>query len=229
MVHKLREDSWPDVGSAVKDPVTPHRKRDPAIVDTEEQDDDPEPEAVQQKVRNAMTNSKVLSVALPSTGGRGGRGRGGRGRGRGRGRNATETPPPKDEGLEDKDMEEEDEEAMQELDAEDDAPVVKKRPASKVLKKPAAKATKTEAVCKEKTEEEGEVEEQRRINLCAIRAIEREDFWMRVPYQNAAFYVTPVDERNLLKMNKKFSASFEKNKSGGVTITWGTNGGFRAA
>ncbi|OLQ13715.1 hypothetical protein AK812_SmicGene2205 [Symbiodinium microadriaticum] len=35
------EDSWPDVGSAVKDPVTPHRKRDPAIVDTEEQDDDP--------------------------------------------------------------------------------------------------------------------------------------------------------------------------------------------
>ena len=42
-------------------------------------------------------------------------------------------------------MEEEDEEAMQELDAEDDAPVVKKRPASKVLKKPAAKATKTEA------------------------------------------------------------------------------------
>ena len=49
---------------------------------------------VQQKVRNAMTNSKVLSVALPSTGGRGGRGRGGRGRGRGRGRNATETPPP---------------------------------------------------------------------------------------------------------------------------------------
>ncbi|CAE7487251.1 WRAP53 [Symbiodinium microadriaticum] len=215
MVHKLREDSWPDVGSAVKDPVTPHRKRDPAIVDTEEQDDDPEPEAVQQKVRNPMTNSKVLSVALPSTGGRGGRGRGGRGRGRGRGRNATETPPPKDEGLEDKDMEEEDEEAMQELDAEDDAPVVKKRPASKVLKKPAAKATKTE--------------EQRRINLCAIRAIEREDYRMRVPYQNAAFYVTPVDERNLLKMNKKFSASFEKNKSGGVTITWGTNGGFRAA
>ena len=35
------------MGSAVKDPVTPHRKRDPAIVDTEEQDDDPEPEAVE--------------------------------------------------------------------------------------------------------------------------------------------------------------------------------------
>ena len=38
---------WPDFGSAVKDPVTPHRKRDPAIVDTEDQDDEEQLEAVE--------------------------------------------------------------------------------------------------------------------------------------------------------------------------------------
>ena len=40
-------DLWPDFGSAVKDPVTPHRKRDPAIVDGDDQDDEEESGAVE--------------------------------------------------------------------------------------------------------------------------------------------------------------------------------------